>query len=42
MPGVLILEALAQVGAVCCLSDEKNKGKSPSLEASTRQNSDRK
>jgi 3-hydroxyacyl-[acyl-carrier-protein] dehydratase len=27
MPGVLILEALAQVGAVCCLSDEKNKGK---------------
>lgn len=27
MPGVLIIEALAQVGAVCCLSDEKNKGK---------------
>ncbi len=27
MPGVLIIEALAQVGAVCCLADEKNKGK---------------
>lgn len=27
MPGVLIMEALAQVGAVCCLADEKNKGK---------------
>ena len=27
MPGVLIIEALAQVGAVCCLSTEENKGK---------------
>lgn len=27
MPGVLILEAMAQVGAVICLSLEKNKGK---------------
>lgn len=27
MPGVLIIEALAQVGAVALLSDEKNKGK---------------
>lgn len=27
MPGVLIIEALAQVGAVAVLSDEKNKGK---------------
>lgn len=27
MPGVLILEALAQLGAVVALSDEKNKGK---------------
>ncbi|MDD3184729.1 MAG: 3-hydroxyacyl-ACP dehydratase FabZ [Anaerostipes sp.] len=27
MPGVLIIEAMAQVGAVCCLSDEKYKGK---------------
>lgn len=27
MPGVLIIEALAQVGAVCCLSAEENKGK---------------
>ena len=27
MPGVLIIEALAQVGADCCLADEKNKGK---------------
>lgn len=27
MPGVLIVEALAQVGAVAILSDEKNKGK---------------
>lgn len=27
MPGVLILEALAQVGAVLCLSIEENKGK---------------
>lgn len=27
MPGVLILEALAQVGAVVCLSLEENKGK---------------
>lgn len=27
MPGVLIVEALAQVGAVCCLSAEENKGK---------------
>ena len=27
MPGVLTIEALAQVGAVCCLADEKNKGK---------------
>lgn len=27
MPGVLIVEALAQVGAVCLLSIEKNKGK---------------
>ena len=26
MPGVLIIEALAQVGAVCCLSAEENKG----------------
>ena len=26
-PGVLIIEALAQVGAVCCLSAEENKGK---------------
>jgi 3-hydroxyacyl-[acyl-carrier-protein] dehydratase len=27
MPGVLIIEALAQVGAVVCLSIEENKGK---------------
>lgn len=27
MPGVLIIEALAQVGAVLILSEEKNKGK---------------
>lgn len=27
MPGVLIIEALAQVGAVVCLSLEENKGK---------------
>lgn len=27
MPGVLIMEALAQVGAVCCLAEEENKGK---------------
>lgn len=27
MPGVLIIEALAQVGAVICLSLEENKGK---------------
>ena len=27
MPGVLIVEALAQVGAVAILSEEKNKGK---------------
>lgn len=27
MPGVLILEAMAQVGAVICLSLEENKGK---------------
>ncbi|MEE1312219.1 MAG: 3-hydroxyacyl-ACP dehydratase FabZ [Lachnospiraceae bacterium] len=27
MPGVLIVEALAQVGAVCCLAAEENKGK---------------
>ena len=27
MPGVLIIEALAQVGAVAILSEEKNKGK---------------
>ena len=27
MPGVLIIEAMAQVGAVCCLSMEENKGK---------------
>ena len=27
MPGVLIIEALAQVGAVCCLSADENKGK---------------
>jgi 3-hydroxyacyl-[acyl-carrier-protein] dehydratase len=27
MPGVLIIEALAQVGAVICLSVEENKGK---------------
>lgn len=27
MPGVLIIEALAQAGAICVLSDEKNKGK---------------
>lgn len=27
MPGVLIIEALAQVGAVLCLSLEENKGK---------------
>lgn len=27
MPGVLIIEALAQVGAVCMLSAEENKGK---------------
>lgn len=27
MPGVLIIEALAQVGAVICLSMEQNKGK---------------
>ena len=27
MPGVLIIEARAQVGAVCCLSAEENKGK---------------
>lgn len=27
MPGVLIIEALAQVGAIACLSEEENKGK---------------
>ena len=27
MPGVLIIEALAQSGAICVLSDEVNKGK---------------
>lgn len=27
MPGVLIIEALAQVGAVCCLAAEENRGK---------------
>lgn len=27
MPGVLILESMAQVGAVICLSLEENKGK---------------
>lgn len=27
MPGVLVMEALAQVGAVICLSLEQNKGK---------------
>ena len=27
MPGVLIIEALAQVGAVALLSEEENKGK---------------
>lgn len=27
MPGVLVIEALAQVGAVICLSVEENKGK---------------
>ena len=27
MPGVLIIEALAQTGAICVLSDEANKGK---------------
>lgn len=27
MPGVLVIEALAQVGAVICLSKEENKGK---------------
>ena len=27
MPGVLIIEALAQAGAICVLSDEANKGK---------------
>ncbi|MBU5460971.1 3-hydroxyacyl-ACP dehydratase FabZ [Anaerostipes sp. MSJ-23] len=27
MPGVLMIEALAQAGAICVLSDEKNKGK---------------
>ena len=27
MPGVLIMEALAQVGAVALLSEEENKGK---------------
>ncbi len=27
MPGVLIIEALAQVGAIALLSEEKNKGK---------------
>lgn len=29
MPGVLILEALAQLGAVAILSKEENKGKTP-------------
>lgn len=29
MPGVLIIEALAQTGAVCILSLEENKGKIP-------------
>ena len=32
MPGVLIVEALAQVGAVAILSEEENKGKVPSSE----------
>ena len=31
MPGVLVLEALAQTGAVALLSEEKNKGKRPDL-----------
>ena len=29
MPGVLIIEAMAQVGAVSLLSDDKYKGKTP-------------
>ncbi len=29
MPGVLIMEAMAQVGAVVLLSEEKHKGKTP-------------
>jgi 3-hydroxyacyl-[acyl-carrier-protein] dehydratase len=29
MPGVLIIEAIAQVGAVVVLSEESNKGKLP-------------
>ncbi|CAK7000734.1 3-hydroxyacyl-[acyl-carrier-protein] dehydratase FabZ [Tissierella sp. P1] len=29
MPGVLIVESMAQVGAVILLSDEKHKGKTP-------------
>ena len=39
MPGVLILEALAQVGAVAILSQRKIREKRFTLEESTKQNS---
>lgn len=39
MPGVLMVEALAQVGAVAILSLEDMKGKQRTLAASTNANS---
>lgn len=42
MPGVLIIEALAQVGAVCILSCEQFKGKQLILGESTSVDSRRK
>lgn len=41
MPGVLILEALAQTGAVAILSLPENRGKTAYLQGSIRQNSSR-
>ena len=39
MPGVLRIEALAQVGAVAILSEEANKGKLVFLAESTKRSS---
>lgn len=41
MPGVLIMEALAQTGAVAILSLPEHRGKTAYLPGSTRQNSSR-